>query len=398
MPAGRSPGARWPGERAALYRSLLADRRVLVVLDDAAEGDRVRALLPGAAPRCAVLVTGRRRLASLDRHTALELPLLDEAGAPALLGRVAGAARVAAEPEAARRLMRLCGRLPLALRIAGAELAAPPPPGTGPARRPFGGRAGPPRRSRRRTGRPAARLPRAARRCPRPAPRAGAPRRTALGRVDRRGRARQHAVRRRGRPGRPRRGAPRGGGRPRRGGGLRYRMHDLVRALGREPAGPPGRAEPVLRRVPACWVALVREGRRAHQGRDYPGLPGRAPARVPDTALLAGPRADPVRWLGAERDALVATVRQAARVDPYACRELAAAGEYVFDLRSDLAGWQAVQEAGLAAARSAGDRAGEAVLLVGLGRLRACRAGPPPPPRPRPAGGGGARPRRGGAG
>ncbi|MEU6864347.1 hypothetical protein ABZ924_13900 [Streptomyces sp. NPDC046876] len=74
--------------------------------------------------------------------------------------------------------------------------------------------------------------------------------------------------------------------------------------------------------------------------------------------MLAGPRADPVRWLGAERDALAATVRQAARVDPYACREPAAAAEYVFDVRSDLAGCQALQEAGLAEARSADDRTG----------------------------------------
>ncbi|MCX5375723.1 hypothetical protein [Streptomyces sp. NBC_00091] len=80
-----------------------------------------------------------------------------------------------------------------------------------------------------------------------------------------------------------------------------------------------------------------------------------------------------MRWLGAEREALVATARQAARVDPYTAWELAAAGEYVFGLRSDLAGWQAVQEAGLAAARAAGDRTGQALMLVGLGRLRACR-------------------------
>ncbi len=153
-------------------------------------------------------------------------------------------------------------------------------------------------------------------------------------------------------------------------GQLRFRMHDLVRAFGRDLAGS---EEAAMRRVLSCWVALVCEGRRAHQGVDYPGLRGRTAARVPDPAVLAGPRAEPVRRLGAEREALVATVRQAARVDPYACRELAAAGEYVFDLRSDLTGWQAVQELGLAAARAAGDRTGEAVMLVGLGRLRACR-------------------------
>ncbi|MCX5612084.1 MULTISPECIES: hypothetical protein [unclassified Streptomyces] len=78
-------------------------------------------------------------------------------------------------------------------------------------------------------------------------------------------------------------------------GQLRYRMHDLVRAFGRDLAGS---EEAATRRVLSCWVALVREGRRAHQGVGYPGLGGRTAARVPDPAVLAGPRAEPVRWLG----------------------------------------------------------------------------------------------------
>ncbi|MEU9373365.1 BTAD domain-containing putative transcriptional regulator [Streptomyces sp. NPDC048255] len=357
------------GERGALYRSLLAGRRVLVVLDNAGGEAQVEPLLPGAG--CAVLVTSRHRLTGLDLRVALGLPLLDERDALGLLAHIAGARRVAAEAEAARELVRLCGRLPLALRIVGAELAALPHREL--AR--LAARLGDERarldvldgvRAGLRLGYRA--LPGEARALLRGLALLDAPDCAAWTAAAvlgcRLGAAEEaldalvaaHLLEVAGRD---------------EAGQQRYRMHDLVRAFGRELAGPP-RAEP-LRRVLSCWVALVREGRRAHQGLDYPGLGGRTAARVPDPAVLAGPRAEPVRWLGAEREALVATVRQAARVDPYACWELAAAGEYLFDLRSDLAGWQTVQELGLAAARAAGDRTGEAVMLVGLGRHRTCR-------------------------
>ncbi|MFA7765515.1 ATP-binding protein [Streptomyces sp. NRRL S-448] len=364
------------GERAALYRSLLAGRRVLVLLDNAADEAQVRALLPGAAAGCAVLVTARHRLAGLDRpdrRGAVELPLLDEPSALGLLGRIAGAGRLAAEPQAARELVRLCGGLPLALRIIGAELAALPHRGL--AR--LAARLGDERsrldvldgvRAGLRIGYRA--LPGDARALLRGLASLDAPDVavwTAAAVLDRPldtaedaldALAAAHLLEVTGRD---------------EAGQHRYRMHDLVRAFGRELAVPGAGDEAVQRRVLACWVTLVREGRRAHQGVDYPGLALRTAARVPDPAVLAGPRAEPVRWLGAEREALVAAVRQAARVDPYACWELAAAGEYLFDLRSDLAGWQTVQEQGLAAARAAGDRTGEAVLLVGLGRHRTCR-------------------------
>ncbi|MBT2451626.1 AfsR family transcriptional regulator [Streptomyces sp. ISL-43] len=357
-----------PGERAALFRSLLADRRVLVVLDNAAGADQVRPLLPGTGG--GVLVTSRYRLGGLERRVALALPLLDEPAALALLALAAGPERVAAEARAARELVRLCGRLPLALRVVGAELAALPHRGLAHlvarlederARLDVldGVRAGL-RLSYRA-------LPADARALLRGLALLDAPDYaawTAAAVLDRPLRAAEEALDALTAAHLLEASGPDGTGRP------RYRMHDLVRAFGRELAP---RDEAVPRRVLACWVALVREGRRAHQGLDYPGLGGRTAARVPDPAVLSGPRADPVRWLGAERDALVATVRQAARVDPYACWELAAGGEYLFDLRSDLAGWQVVQEAGLAAARAAGDRTGEAVLLVGLGRLRTCR-------------------------
>ncbi|MBT2226462.1 BTAD domain-containing putative transcriptional regulator [Nonomuraea sp. NEAU-A123] len=111
-------------ERAALYRSRLADREILIILDDAAEEAQVSPLLPGTA-RGAVLVTSRAQLA-LPGAQAILLDVPDENEAVELLERVAGQARVRAEPKAAASILRACGRLPLAIRIAAARLSARP--------------------------------------------------------------------------------------------------------------------------------------------------------------------------------------------------------------------------------------------------------------------------------
>ncbi|HZA16994.1 MAG TPA: BTAD domain-containing putative transcriptional regulator [Pseudonocardiaceae bacterium] len=112
-------------ERAALYRSRLADRRLLIVLDNAACEAQLRPLLPGT-PGCAVLITSRMRLAGLNGSRLVDLDILEADQAVELLARVAGPLRVAAEPGAAREIVRLCGFLPLAVRIAGARLGARP--------------------------------------------------------------------------------------------------------------------------------------------------------------------------------------------------------------------------------------------------------------------------------
>jgi tetratricopeptide (TPR) repeat protein/transcriptional regulator with XRE-family HTH domain len=112
-------------ERAAMYRSLLADRRVLVVLDNAAGEAQLLPLLPGS-PTCGVLVTSRTPLTGLGRLRPLGLAVLPANQAVELLGRIVGTERVAAEPQSAAELARLCGCLPLALRVAGARLAARP--------------------------------------------------------------------------------------------------------------------------------------------------------------------------------------------------------------------------------------------------------------------------------
>ncbi|MGH3973414.1 MAG: BTAD domain-containing putative transcriptional regulator, partial [Pseudonocardiaceae bacterium] len=112
-------------ERAALFRSRVADRRLLILLDDAACEAQLRPLLPGI-PGCAVLVTSRTRMASLNVTRLVNLDILEPDHAVELLARVAGPLRVAAEPGAAKEIVRLCGFLPLAVRIAGARLGARP--------------------------------------------------------------------------------------------------------------------------------------------------------------------------------------------------------------------------------------------------------------------------------
>jgi DNA-binding SARP family transcriptional activator/tetratricopeptide (TPR) repeat protein len=126
IPSGRIPAS--AEAQAALYRTVLAAKRVLIVLDNARDVDQVRLLLPGS-PGCFVLVTSRSRLvglaASEDAHLLhLGLPSISEARE--MLSRKVGTGRVDAEPEAADELIRLCARLPLALGIVAARAAATP--------------------------------------------------------------------------------------------------------------------------------------------------------------------------------------------------------------------------------------------------------------------------------
>jgi DNA-binding SARP family transcriptional activator len=115
-------------QASGALRSMLADKRVLLVLDNARDADQVRPLLPGTTG-CLVLITSRDHLTGLvaregARHVALDVLAPDEA--LALLDRIAGTRRVPAEPAAAADLVRACAYLPLAVRIAAANLAITP--------------------------------------------------------------------------------------------------------------------------------------------------------------------------------------------------------------------------------------------------------------------------------
>jgi DNA-binding SARP family transcriptional activator/tetratricopeptide (TPR) repeat protein len=141
MPPGRAlagflralgvPAERVPldvDEAAALYRSLLADRRVLIVLDNAGGPEQVRPLLPGG-PGCQTVITSRDRLAGLtvrEGARSLVLGVLRADEARDLLAGLLGRARVEHEPAAVAELATLCACLPLALRIAAAHLIRHP--------------------------------------------------------------------------------------------------------------------------------------------------------------------------------------------------------------------------------------------------------------------------------
>ncbi|WP_433280992.1 BTAD domain-containing putative transcriptional regulator [Pseudonocardia xinjiangensis] len=126
VPPQRIP--RTPDGRAALYRSVLAGSRTLVLLDNAHDAEQVAPLLPGS-PGCLVLVTSRAELPGLLASTAahpLVLDVLDQAEAEQLLAGRIGRARVAAEPEATSALITRTAGLPLALAVVAARAATRP--------------------------------------------------------------------------------------------------------------------------------------------------------------------------------------------------------------------------------------------------------------------------------
>ena len=113
-------------DRAALYRSRLAHRRLLLLLDNAVTDDQVAPLLPGT-PGCLVLVTSRHRLTGLDPTHGVSLDPLPVPDAVSLFARLAGPLRLAREPpELLVEAVELCGRLPLAIRIAATRLRSHP--------------------------------------------------------------------------------------------------------------------------------------------------------------------------------------------------------------------------------------------------------------------------------
>ncbi|MEV4057244.1 BTAD domain-containing putative transcriptional regulator [Amycolatopsis sp. NPDC049688] len=363
-------------ERAQLYRTLLADRRILVVLDDASDERQVRPLLPGGHT-CAALVTSRERLGAFGGASHLHLPVLDEAEALTLLGRVVGDARVAEEPEAAREMVRLCGNLPLAVRIAGARLAARP---------------------RWKVGRLTERL-RVQHRILQE---------LTLGDLEVRGSfalsyddlddRERTALRRLGLLDVSSFGAwvvaplldcdaHEAEELVERlvdaqlldvstvdddGGALRYRIHDLTRAFARERGEAEETADEIRAsagRAAECWLGLVElAGRRAPHVPDGDSLL----ARYLTTDRIDEILAEPEAWFDAEQTGLVGVVERVSGLDltDVATRLAAALCSSVFAVRNLFGQWWRTHNAALAAARRTGDRTGEARLLSGLGWLR----------------------------
>lgn len=122
------PGPQIPeglDERAEFYRNMLADREILVVLDDAASESQVAPLLPGS-PAAAVIITSRSRLSGLAGAAHIEVNVFEPDRSLDLLARIVGVERVTAQAYAAAAVAEHCGHLPLALRIAGARISARP--------------------------------------------------------------------------------------------------------------------------------------------------------------------------------------------------------------------------------------------------------------------------------
>lgn len=365
-------------ERAQLYRTLLADRRVLVVLDDAADERQIRQLLPGSAS-CAVLVTSRERLGALGGAAQLDLDVLDAAEAFELLDRVIGGDRAAVEPDAARDIVRLCGRLPLAVRIAGARLAARP---------------------QWKLGRLVDRL-RVQRRVLQE---------LTLGDLEVRGslalsydglaERERAALRRLGLLDVSTFGgwlvAPLIDCPPEEGeevverlvdaqlldvvtsddsGALRYQVHDLTRAFARE-RGDAEESETEIRaactRAAESWLTLVETAGQRMPHAQFGDRVTPIPSPYLDTELADELLADPEAWFDAEQSDLVGVVERISELDltDIATRLAAALCSSRFSVRNLFGQWWRTHSAALDAARRVGDRTGEARLLSGLGWLR----------------------------
>jgi DNA-binding SARP family transcriptional activator len=372
------PGAQVPeglDARAELYRNMLAGRKALVVLDDAASESQVSPLIPGDGT-AAVMITSRSRLAGLADPTHIKVDVFDADKSLELLVRIVGADRVEAEPEAAATLAEHCGHLPLALRIAGARLAAWP---HWQIQRLAGRLADETRRlDELRHGdmgvRPSISLSyesvgKAAQRLFRrlvlldllnysswlAAALIGAPLSQTEDLLDDLGSA--HLIEITG------------------GSGLnrQYRVHDLIRVFARERLAMEETAAErteALEHALGALLYLADEAQARYYGGDYARIPSDA-KRVP----LPGPLTDrlvaePLAWYERERATLVSGVRQAAQAGLAGlCWGLAFSAVALFEARAYLDDWQETHETALDAARKADDIRGQAAMLYSIGSL-----------------------------
>lgn len=361
--------------RAALFRSRLAGRRVLVVLDDAATAAQVRPLLP-ADGGCAVLVTARSRLPELTGAHDVELTVFDAAESTRLLAAVAGADRVAAEAGHAADIVEFCGRLPLAIRIAGTRLA--------------GRRAWSLRTLRDRLADESTRLGElrvgdlAVRRSfelsVRQLPEAGV---RAFGRLALLGGREFPAWAVDALLGRPAHDvldllvdanlvALAG---PGRGGHPQYALHSLLHCHAREILAdePEQERTAAFRRAMSALLSLVKRA-AAQLPAAFGAVTGEPLGWTLDDALERSVVAEPLGWFAAHRAALTRAVELAAEAgEAELAWQLAAAAVPFQDLRGHYDDWRACHEHALAAVRVAGDPAGEAALLRGLGQVHLYR-------------------------
>jgi len=362
-------------ERAEMYRSLLADKRVLVVLDDVTSEAEVVPLLPGSAT-CAVIATSRMRLPGLFGAQWFDIDVLDTAASTGLLAKIIGPWRVAAETDSAEELVALCGGLPLALRIAGARLESRPHWRVAAlvARlqdevgrldeftyRGYGLRfnidltyRGLPERAKR-----LLRLFAVVRAADFPAWMAAALLDTHL--LDAEDVLEQlveaqllDVV-----------DFP--------GERLRYRFHSLIRIYAVEQVTATESVDErsaALERVVGGWLALAENAHRDEYGGDYTVLHGTAPRwRAPDR-VRRNRSTNPMAWWDSERAGLVDAVRQAATAGlDELCWDLALTSITLFEVKGYYDYWRETATLGLDVTRRADNRRGYAAMLYSLGTL-----------------------------
>jgi len=373
------PGTQIPegnDERAEVYRNLLADRKVLVVLDDVSSESQVLPLLPGSRS-AGVIITSRSRLAGLAGALRIEVDVFDADKSVDLLARIAGVARVEAQAEAATAVAAHCGNLPLALRIAGARLAARPhwsvqqlvdrladetsrldelrhgEMGIRPSiSLSYDSTAEPTRQLFRRlalldmpvfSGWLSAAL------LDQPIAKAEdllddlvtAQLIETVGNAS--------------------------------GLHSQYRFHDLIRVFARERLAadePVAERRAALERALSALLFLAEEAHRRHKGGDYDRIHGEAPRWPLPERVVNQLVADPLAWYDQERAALVAGVRQAAQAGlAELCWSLASSAVALFESRIYLDDWRETHDIALEATRKAHDARGQAAILYSLGSL-----------------------------
>jgi DNA-binding SARP family transcriptional activator len=361
-------------ERVDLYRNLLSERRVLVLLDNAVSDKQVLPLIPSGR-WCAVIVNGRTRLGAAFGATTISLNVLDSDEATGLLSRIAGSRRVSAETDAAQDLCRRCGHLPLAIRVAGAKLAAKP-------HWPVAKVAHMLADERRRLDH------------------------LMLGHLDVRASITlsythldlevQQLLCRLGDlrmpeiavwlaaalmdidldkaeellealfdaqlldvSGQDLIGYP------------RYQMHDLVQLFAAERAAAEHSAadlQAARRRAFGAWLFVAESAHRAIYGGDYHHIRGPAARWEFDRQLVQRLVKNSQRWFEVDRPGIVATVRRAeADADHVVCWELVNLTSILFETGRYFEEWQSVLETAHAVARHAGDRRGEAAMQFWIG-------------------------------
>ncbi|OAR23734.1 hypothetical protein A8W25_14565 [Streptomyces sp. ERV7] len=360
-------------ERAALYRSLLVDRRMLVVLDDAGHADQVLPLLP-AADGCAVLITSRTLLTQLPGTRHIDLDVLRPAEARELFTKIVGRRRVEREPEEADAILDCCGNLPLAIRIASGKLTGRPAWSLRVLRERIEDESR--RLAELRIGDLSVRasVELSLRLLPADAVRAlsllgllgaytlpGWVVGPLLDRSDGEemldtlvdaSLVRLTTTDALGEP--------------------RYRLHDLIRTCAVEIAAslPTADKREAITRVLSVWLELTGRGTNRLPGGLLTAAPGLAPRRSLPDAVVNRLMTDPVGWFDAERDNLLGVVKLAVDwgLDELAW-ELAAGAAPYYDHRCLYQDWQHGHRLALDAAEAAGNVRGVSVLLRGLGQL-----------------------------